>query len=106
MKKLVPAITIDNLKAASDAFEQIMQEKITDAIEAKKYELAQAIDEKKKLDPVDHDELDPQGYRRPDAGRGRRPRGDHEGEPLHHRVDRAKHRRDQPEHGRRGAQSL
>ena len=58
MKKLVPAIMIDNLKAASDAFEQIMQEKITDAIEAKKFELAQAIDEKKKLDPVDHDELD------------------------------------------------
>jgi len=58
MKKLVPAIMIDNLTMASEVFEGIMQEKITDAIEAKKFELAQAIDEKKKLDPVDHDELD------------------------------------------------
>ena len=58
MKKLVPAIMIDNLTMASEVFEGIMQGKITDAIEAKKFELAQAIDEKKKLDAVDHDELD------------------------------------------------
>ena len=44
MKKLVPAIMIDNLTMASEVFEGIMQGKITDAIEAKKFELAQAID--------------------------------------------------------------
>jgi hypothetical protein len=58
MKKLVPAIMINNLNMASRVFEGIMQGKITDAIEAKKFELAQSIGEKKKLDAVDHDELD------------------------------------------------
>ena len=57
MNKLVPAIMINNLKAASETFEQVMQNKINDAIESKKFELAQLVGEKK-LDKVDHDELD------------------------------------------------
>jgi len=58
MNKLIHAIMVDNLTAASQVFETAIQEKVTDALEAKKFELAQSIDEKKKLDPVDHDELD------------------------------------------------
>ena len=58
MNRLVQAIMVDNLKRATEFFEDAIQEKITDALEAKKFELAQSIDEKKKLDPVDHDELD------------------------------------------------